>query len=260
MKKNSKLDFCLHSLFFDLLVRVRVRQLVRKAGRHPIPDEIQEIARKRQRIASRLDDFHMTANRLLGPGLVGIVLGTHDVFNEDGYVSDDTRLPEDLGLAPTLSEIENTILAFPSAMKGGNATLEEMKGRECRLRRAKAHDLLGHVRETLSWLSYQYINKVRQSKTSREHLRSYDGIKLLSQEVSLYQQVYNRNSRAIGILDASLISCYPRLRRNDCAISTAIADVNARGQSQVRLPWFWAAQDGWDEGDQTSQNSILDNE
>ena len=261
MKKNSELWTTIVCLFlFNGLERVRVRQLVRKAGRHPIPDDIQEIARKRQRIASMVDDFHMTANRLLGPNLVSTALGTHDVFNNDGYVSDDTRLPEDRGLAPSLSEIENTILAFPSAVKGGTGALHEMRGRECRLRRAKANDTLGHVREALSYLSYQYINKVRQSKTTREHLRSYEGIKLLSREVSFHQQVYNRNSRAIGILDSSLKSRYPHLHRSDCAISTAIADVNARGQSQARLPWLWAAQDGWDGDEQSAHNSMLDND
>lgn len=262
-KKNSKLWMDLLTTLFLLingLARVRVRQLVRKAGRHPTPDEIMEIARKRQRMASRMEDFHITANRLLGPSLVSALVGVHDVFNNDGYVSDDTRLPEDSGLAPSLSEIENTILAFPSAVKGGTASLNEMRARECRLRRAKAHDTLGHVREALSYLSYQYINKVRQSKTTREHLRSYDGIKLLSREVSFHQQVYNRNSRALGILDSSLTSRYPRLRRSDCAISTAIADVNARGQSQARLPWLWAAQDGWDGDEESAHNSMLDND
>ena len=82
-------------------------------------------------MASRIDDFHITANRLLGPNPVSTVVGVHDVFNDDGYVSDDTCLPENCGLAPSLSEIENTILAFPSAVKGGMGSLNEMRGREC---------------------------------------------------------------------------------------------------------------------------------
>lgn len=42
--------------------RIRIRQLVWKAGRHPTPDETIEIARKWQRIALRISDFHITAN------------------------------------------------------------------------------------------------------------------------------------------------------------------------------------------------------
>ena len=192
---------------------------------------------------------------------VAAVIGKEDDLNDDGYVSDEIRQPEDRGMGPLMSDIENTILAFPSAMKGETTTsLRDFKNRECRLRRAKANDTLGHVRETLSGLSYQYINKVRQAKTTRDHLRAYDGIKILNREVSFYQQVYNRNSRVLGIMDPSIRTRYPLLRRSDCNINTAIADVNARGQSQVRLSWLWAAQDGWDGGDQAVQNSLLDND
>jgi len=81
----------------------------------------------------------------------------------------------------------------------------------------------------------------------------------VEREVSFYQQVYNRNSQALGSLDPSLQSRYPQLRRSDCTINKAIADVNARGQSQATLPWLWAAQDGWDGEDLAAQNSLLDN-
>jgi len=68
-----------------------------------------------------------------------------------------------------MSEIENTILAFPSTVTGGPITLTllDLKNKECRLRRAKANDTLGHVWETLSRLSYQYINKVQQAKPAK---------------------------------------------------------------------------------------------
>jgi len=36
--------------------------------------------------------------------------------------------------------------------------------------------------------------------------------------------------------------------------------VNARGQSQARLPWLWAAQERWDGEDQAAQNLMLDND
>jgi hypothetical protein len=53
---------------------------------------------------------------------------------------------------------------------------------------------------------------------------------------------------------------YPRLRRSDCAISTAIADVNAHGQSQVRLSWVWAAHNGWEGEVAAAENSMLDDD
>jgi hypothetical protein len=153
------------------------------------------------------------------------------------------------------------MMIFPSAATGGfTPSVLDLRSRELRIRRAKANDSLGHLRETLSSLSYQYINKVRQSVTTRDHLKAYDGIKTLSKEVSFFQQVYNRNSRALENLDQNLRQRYPRLRRSDCTINTTIADVNACGQSQVRLPWFWGALDGWDEHEAGGHNALLDND
>jgi hypothetical protein len=77
--------------------RIRIRQLVRKAGRHPTPDDILHISRQRQRLASRMNDFHITSNRLLGVSRVSAVLGRQDVLSDDGYVSDEIRSAEDLG-------------------------------------------------------------------------------------------------------------------------------------------------------------------
>jgi hypothetical protein len=190
------------------------------------------------------------------------LIGKPAKLNTDGYLSDDIRRPEDRGSKPIMSEIENTLLAFPSAFPGPNhsGTMMALKARELPLRRAKANDMLSHVRESLSGLSYQYINKVRQASTSKEHLRSFEGIKLLTKEVSFYQQVYNRSSQALASLDPEMKTRYPTLRRKECTISAAIADVNARGQSQVRLPWFWAAIDGWDGENSLADQNLLDND
>jgi len=194
---------------------------------------------------------------MLGPQHVSAVMGTPAQLSTDGYLSDEVRKAEDRGLQPSMSAVENTLLAFPSALLGQlSAFALELRQHECRLRRAKANDTLGHFREKMSGLSYQYISQVRRAKTTKDNLRSHQGVKLLSREVSFYQQVYNRNSAVLGSLDPELKRRYPPLRRSDCKVNTAIADVNARGQSQVRLAWFWAAQDGWD-GDASTQAFML---
>jgi len=240
--------------------RIRIRQEVRAAGRHPTADQIQKIERKRLKVATRIRDFHITTCRLLGDALLVSNIGVPDQLNADGYVSDEIRRPEDVAIPISMSAVENTILVFPSTIAGRPSPFAvDLRSRECRLRRAKANDTLSHVRETLSGLSFQYVNKVRQSKTTKEHLRAYSGIKILNKEVSFYQQVYNRNSRAISKLDPELKLRYPILRRSDCVINTAIANVNARGQSQIRLSWVWGARDGYDPDDQTAQKTATDN-
>ena len=115
------------------------------------------------------------------------VIGQPDRIGDEGYISDDVRRPEDCGVRPIMSEVENTILAFPSAIGGvKSAFVSELCIRETRLRRAKANDTLARVRESLSGLSFQYIKKVRQAKTTKDHLRAYKGITLLSKDVSFH--------------------------------------------------------------------------
>jgi len=217
---------------------------------------MREIERQRQRLAGQIRDFHTTALRLFGTG-VQTLIGRPDRLNTDGYISDEIRQPDERALRPIMTLVENTILVFPSQISGTESRLmQDLRNREIRLRRSKANDTLCHLRESLSGLSYQYINKVRQSVTTKDHLRAYDGVKILSKEVSFFQQVYNRNSKSIGKLDGDLKVRYPPLRREDCSINSAVADVNARGQSQARLPWFWGAQNGWDE-ENANDDSLL---
>ena len=238
--------------------RIQIRQLVREAGRTPTPDQKQDIESKRQRIAAQIRDFHRSSERLLGLERTMGLIGKPDALDPDGYLSDDIRSHEDRGMVPCMTEIENTFLVFPSSSPNPTALILDLRSQELRLRRARANDALSRVRESLSGLSYQYINKVRQSITTKEHLRTNKGVRLLTQEVSFHRQVYNRTRRALVILDDSLQPRYPHLRRDECNISTAIADVNARGQSQTKLAWFWGAVDGYDAT--TAQNIGTDNE
>ena len=231
---------------FLILFRIRIRQLVREAGRTPTPDQKYDIEYKRQRISARIRDFHKTSERLIGLEQTTSLIGKPDVLDADGYITDDIRSPEDRSIVPRMSEVENTVLAFPSFASNQSPVIRDLRSRELRLRRARANDSLGRIRESLSGLSYQYINKVRQSTTTKEHLRAYKGIRLLTQEVSFHRQVYNRTRRSLVRLDDCLKPRYPYLRRDECNISTAIYDVNARGQSQAKLAWFWGAVDGYD--------------
>jgi hypothetical protein len=226
--------------------RIRLRQVQRQSGSQSTAD----LVRKRQRISYRIRDFHETSMRLLGTDQVLQRIGKPDSFDQDGYVSDDLRDPTKTQRQPDMEAPENMSLIFPSSLSGQQTTgCNSLRDRELLLRRARANDAIQSLRETLSGLSYQYINKVRQSSTTREHSRAFQGIKLLTTEVSFHRQVYNRCRRAIVGADATLASRYPFLRVDECNVSTAIADVNSTGQSQARLAWFWGATDGYIEED-----------
>ena len=224
-----------------------MQQLVRHAGREPSPDDNQEIERKRHRLSSHIQEFHTTAIRLVGSTTVNDRIGNPDILDEDSYVSDELHDEWDPPVMPFSSAIENTALVFPSSLVGHlNVPIQDLCQRELQLQRAKANNALTHIWESLSGLSYQYINKVRQSSTTKEPLRAFKGVRLLASEVSYHRQVYNRSRQSILNLDKELKHCFPYLAASECKISTAIADVNARGQSQVHLSWFWGAMDGYD--------------
>ncbi|MDX6295877.1 MAG: hypothetical protein QOH50_5047 [Kribbellaceae bacterium] len=237
------------------IFRINLRQIVRRLPSKLTMEEKHDLEVKRQRLAIKIQGFHTMSSRFLGAEVVANRLGGVDEIPADGYVSDDFHEAEGHHHSSNLIHIENSTLVFPSSVSGHlSDSLIELRNKEMQLRRGKANDTLGRLRESLSGLSYQYINKLRQASTTKDHLKSYRGIKLLTKEVSFYQQVYNRNRAPLIRLDGSLMTRYPYLRKEECRINTAIADVNGPGQSQARLAWFWGAFDGYDK-DMAKENT-----
>jgi len=240
----------------NCLNRVEIRQLVRRLGRNPTSDQKLDLGRKRQRLAGRIREFHRTAERYLGAQTVSNLGNLAEIIeDQDGNISDDDN-PD--APRPSPSDIENKRLIFPSQVTNltgqGIALLQK---RELELRRGRANDALQGVREVLGHLSFQYIEKVRRSTTTAQHLRSWKGIRTLNSELSYHRRIYNISQRVIVGLNRALKACYPPLLVKQCVISTAIADLNAPGQSQASLAWFWGAMDGYDEA--SAQNIGADN-
>ena len=91
-----------------------------------------------------------------------MIIRTADQLDSNSYVSDDLCLPEECAMQPSLSDIENMIIAFPlSVAYSLLCIVTNLQDFECHLHWGKANDTLGRVQEALSGLSYEYINKVR---------------------------------------------------------------------------------------------------
>ena len=232
--------------FIHCVTRVEIRQLVRRLGRNPTSDQKLDLGRKRQRLAGRIREFHKLAERYLGTQTVLNLGSLADIVeDQDGNISDEEN-PD--APRPSPSDIENKRLVFPS--QAANLTgqgIALLQKRELELRRGRANDALQGVREVLGHLSFQYIEKVRHSTTTAQHLRSWKGIRTLNSELSYHRRVYNISQRVIVGLNRALKARYPPLLVKQCVISTAISDLNAPGQSQASLAWFWGAMDGYDE-------------
>jgi len=227
--------------------RIRIRQEHRRLGASPSPAQTLNLERKRQAVADRIRRFHALGGQFIGVEVVNNRISRHQDVEDDGNISDCLAELKDAP-KPTPFEIENQPLVFPSNIPGAPSTiLADLRSRELRLRQGRAHDALDQVRQNLSSLSFQYINKVRHATTTAEHLRGFKGVKLLTQEVSFHRRIYNRCQKAIVSLDPQSRAKYPYLRTDECGVAEAIARVNASGQSQTRLPWFWGAIAGYDE-------------
>jgi len=224
-----------------ILLRLELRQLARKLGAHPTADQRLDLERKRQRLAARIREFHSMSGQFLGANRVNTIAERTRTFHaEDGNIS-DTEIP---GKVP--NQIENTVVVFPSSLVDTiGPRADDLRARECRLRRARANDALRGVRESLGHLSFQYVTKVRHASTNQQHLRSYQGVKLLNETLNFHQQRYNECRAALLKLDERLQDQFPYLLRADCVVSKMITELNAPGQSNAKLAWFWGATDGY---------------
>jgi len=241
----------LNKIYSEFAVRTRIRQEHRQLGSNPSPAQVLNIETKRQSLAARIRQFHAVAGQLIGVNVVNNRIARHTDIEEDGNVSDSLAEVQDAP-KPTIFEVENHLLVFPSNIPGAPTTvLADLRNCELRLRKGRAHDALDQVRQNLSSLSFQYINQVRHATTTAEHLHGFQGMKLLTHEVSFHHRIYNRCQRAIVSIDPDSRSRYLYLRTEECGVAEAIARVNAAGESQTRLPWFWGALAGYDK--ETSQ-------
>lgn len=221
-----------------------MRQLVRRLGPYPTPDQRLELERKRQRLAGRVREFHSQSSQLLGADRVAsLASGPCPLSQNDGYISDE-ELPN--APRPNDLQIENSMIVFPSSINNlTGSQAQDLWTRELKLRRAHANNALRGVRESLGHLSFQYVTKVRHASTNQQHLRSYQGVKFLNETLSFHQRRYNECRSSILRLDGSLADQYPYLKREDCIVSKMIAELNAPGQSNAKLAWFWTAGNGY---------------
>jgi len=241
LEDSQFVSFILSVLLPLIFFRLELRQLARKLGAHPTADQRLDLERKRQRLGARIREFHSMSGQFLGVNRVNAIAERTRPFHpEDGNIS-DTDIP---GKVP--HQIENTSIVFPSSLVDTiGPRADVLRARECRLRRARANDALRGVRESLGHLSFQYVTKVRHASTNQQHLRSYQGVKLLNETLNFHRQRYNECRGALLKLDERLQDEFPYLLRADCVVSKMITELNAPGQSNAKLAWFWGATDGY---------------
>ena len=186
--------------------------------------------------------------------------------DEDDIISDD-----DAGKSVDIDwqeadsgDPENQLLsslpsAFPLEVRWGDLKLCRLARKEANLREGQANDALQKVHEVVSHLSWQFKGKVRNSKTTKQTTRAWDGVNVLNRELRTQRRIYNHaRNILISLSDnkASVTLQYKILSKEDCHISTVISTPNAAGQSQKGLAWFWTQAGGNLTADNTDEHMM----
>ncbi|KAF9470551.1 hypothetical protein BDN70DRAFT_775409, partial [Pholiota conissans] len=109
----------------------------------------------------------------------------------------------------------------------------------CRLH--QADEQLTELRSLIAEKSFRYCDQVRKGATKTIRTRGMSYIRNLNKDISHHCQIYSRCRSRLIILgaDASILTRYQELKKNDINGSTAILNPNVRGSTKLKLSWIW---------------------
>jgi hypothetical protein len=241
LKKFSDVKlFSLCSVSTDELPRIELQFHVQRLGISPTTAEQLELEKRRQRLRLRIERTRRGARDYIHDAVEALEI-------QMLLVPDDE--PEDDWPVPPLDpeDPEHHFLPLASAVPprererfGG---LHSLLRKEYELREGVANDSLQKIKESLSYLAWQYKGRVRHAEGNRQTGRAWDVIRSLGRKLRFYRALYNHNREImINIKNVGEVNRdFPPVTREECRVNTVVSDPNARGQSRTRLAWFWYA-------------------
>jgi hypothetical protein len=215
-------------------------------SQHATPNQKLELLKRRERIQSRIDTFHAKAPLYLTDVELNI--------ERNDWIADDADDVDDVDDDPFTSQVDSMSdqvdaeclpILLPSTIGWENcmdADLSEIIEKELTLRQGQANDALQGVRMALGKKSFLFRTRLRQSTSKVQKLRSWTDIGLVEAGVRHQAKVYRKARRALMALGASedIMKRYQMLKKEDLRVSTVVVDLNARGQRNAKLAWFWS--------------------
>ena len=203
-----------------------------------VPTENQRLAllRRRERLHSQVDGLMQCAMRYLGEDLDDILCHAWQGIDivEDGVEDDD----------PGMENVEATVLPLPSYLDGeyvdghGIRAIADM---ELELRVGQANDALHELRLALADKAVIFRTDIRGASNYQGTTRAWGRVAgtdaIVKRRVAIYRRC-RMQMIALGA-DEDMLGRFRELHDADLAISTAIADPNARGHRNDTLAWFW---------------------
>jgi len=136
--------------------------------------------------------------------------------------------------------------------------LADLVAIERALREGQANDALHDIRILIAEKSFAFRKKLRHSKSKVDKTRSWDAIHTTDKRLTAKQLIYRQARIALLKLGAPadmMDRSYRELSVEDCQVSKAISEPNARGERNSKLSWIWTTPAGQSS---CNEESLLD--
>ncbi|KAH6897561.1 hypothetical protein BKA70DRAFT_1438146 [Coprinopsis sp. MPI-PUGE-AT-0042] len=195
------------------------------------------ISRRRTQILDSIVEFEKLGASLF-PTLNFSSFTTNFVPLSDHLELDDDSDTED----KTRREPEYLAISLPSSINPLPTPMKDAAETEIKLRIAQANNELEELRDQIGHLSFMYRGVLRPAKTKVAKTRANHLLAAANRKKRLHAWLYNQAQWVLTRLHAPLQvrTTYIPIVGADLAVSTAIAEPNASGQSTESLSWIWS--------------------
>ena len=242
---SNLLNFC----------RSRLRSELSKLPKKPTVKQQLSISRMRARLSKQVKDFLHLANSFLPPleddDLNPIEDESINTPGEESVEPEDAledALEGEFGYEGE-EEVENqsippetVVLPLPSNITSVKQQMgmDSLISLERELRKGQANDALEGLRIGLANKSLLLLTDVNQSKSTKQSLRAWDGVRNAQSQILIHARCYQRAWKAINCLGTpDDLSVYQKLEEKDLVTVKDITSAKRYGQGSDCLAWFW---------------------
>lgn len=227
-------------------LRLYVQALARRLGRKPPTEQKLDLSNKRGRLASRIAEHQIRANRYLlaGGDPDQYDFDTEGVFYEDEEGQISLGYPDPFTSPDTAAVPERFKLTLPSSLSRDVRTARRLTlatEKEIQLRVGQCNDALQGVRLALGKKAFLFRTQIREKGPKTGKTKSWDSIHHTDDSLRENAQIYRLARAALETLDAGpdILMKYQALDPKHLKTSTTLLDDSIHRQKHDHLPWFW---------------------
>jgi hypothetical protein len=209
-------------------------------------DDLLEVAQHWECLCKWVDAFNWSMVKYL-QGIGQLQSMPEDIAplnDEDSDKKEDPFWPSYKELF--MGELESWVLHLPSMLGQEECIqlkLQSIMRKEIALREGQANDALQGLRHGIGEKSFRFQGHLHYAKGIMETTRAHSSIKKVGWALNLQQHVYSFAQRALILLGAEseeASETYKEVLLADMKASMVIYDINAPGQRNKNLAWFWS--------------------